>query len=368
YGDYGRLSELREKSIEPYESETGALGLDASSVIVSTDKLSIVRSLSSFYVYNEEDETDNSMIFTGEEALASLASRVLYGGERPKAYFTTGHGENASVSLKNILYNAGYDIVLADLSLYDIGEDCGLVVIANPSYDFEEYKDPSLRSEISRLKEFTEQGGTVWVFRSPSAEGLPRLDAFLSAYGMTVPANTYLSDPKESFNTYGTTLLLKQESSPLPAFDVPCVMGLCAPVTLTGREGLTLYPLFSSSSGAEAVTGEKRLTDENGFPVAVLAETDGGGRIFLASAKGIAEKELTETDGFANRDLLFSLIAYGDPSLTVPEHCGELPLNMSPLEGMTRGTANRYFAVLTLGVPLAFGLFGAVLVRRRKNR
>lgn len=366
--------------------ETGAKveNVSASAVIFSSDVtgVAVVRSLSTFYVYDAEDTSNDDMIFVGEEITAACVSLVL-GTDRPCAYFTAGHGETATVSLKNALYMAGYDIVVSDISREEIGENCALLVIASPYYDFEEYADPSLVSEITRVRRYLDGGGAVWLFRSPGAKNLTRLDALCAEYGLGVTGGSYIRDAGDALNTAGTTLLLQNAEGAradeilrltAPAGAVRAAKGVSA---ATGRAGAIAlsdtakaktYPLLKTSASAVLYDSNGEKTGPAGpYTVCAVSETTGGGSLVLVSSGGFAAESLMESDGYLNKDFLFAL-ASRYTGVTPPVGCGVLILNASPLEHLTRGASVTWFAVLGAGIPLAVALCGVVVCLKRKAK
>ncbi len=366
------------KELEVY-AEKHDVTISDSTVIVSSPDTgeSIVRALSTFYVYDEESE-DESMVYNGEEIVATMVSRVMK-TERPIALFTTGHGETPTVSLMNQLYSAGYDVTTADISLQSIEEKCSLIVIASPLYDFEEYADKSLVSEISRLRDFMLDGGNILVLRAPENGALPRLDAFLASFGLVTAGEAYLTDTSAAIDIDGSALLLSYAegraegilSTVKDTTSAPMVFADCGKITLQEGEGYEAYPLlFTSSSAAEYLGGERiSQADDTGYAVAAVSEcaakNGGTGKLMLINAANAADKILLETDGYANETLFYAFAEYGS-GLVTPKGCGVILINTYPLEGMNRQVANIWLAILAVGCPLAVSVAGTVVVLRRK--
>ena len=342
----------------------------------------MVRSLSTFYVYDTEDPSSNAMVFNGEEIMATMVARVVGTGERPKAYFTTGHGEVSSVAMQNLLYTAGYDVLTADISRNKIEDDCALIIISAPNYDFKEYEDKTVESEISRLRAFVARGGMVMVLRSPSAKALPRLDAFCAAYGMTVAHDAYLRDTDKSLGANSAAILLRyadsQAASTLRARaelanrdDV--VFGFTSPIALSAGAGYTVEPILQSYDSAKFYRADGTSGDvaDGGEVVAAMSTVPGtgktAGKVFVAGTATLGEESLLDMGSYGNEGLLYALLEQTE-QVTAPIGCGVIVLNTYPLADLHRSTANIYAILLTLGVPLACGAAGFLIVRRRKNR
>ncbi|MBP3436968.1 MAG: Gldg family protein [Clostridia bacterium] len=378
--DYEKIEEL---SAMQREHEEGDFSVGKATVIFASEATGIAafRNLNSFYVYDEVNTEDDDMIFLGEELISGCSGLVLK-AERPKAYFTVGHGETLTTSMKNALFMAGFDIVVADLSSYEIEDDCALVVISAPIYDFEEFADSTMVSEISRLRDFVDGGGTLWILRDPLAPSLTRLDNLCAEYGLSVTANAYLKDTADSLNTSGTTLLLQPASSPYvlslteriqavtgAPLSTKAATGRCSAIHITQTEKATASALLVSSDSARLVDKEGSFLSEEGtFTAAAVAQTkENGGSLVLFGSGSFSDEILMETDAYANKDLLFAL-AEENTQVVTPIGCGTVIINAEPLEHLTRGASVFYFVSLTVVIPCVILAFGTVVYFRRKSR
>ena len=376
YYDYATLEKFsKDENGDP-------VAIDTQSVILhspDTGKTEI-RSLSTFYHFDAEDSTNDDMIFNGEEIVAALVGAVV-SEDRPKVLFTMGHGEAPSESFTNAFYSAGFDITASDISTGDIPDDVTLVVIANPKYDFEEYADKSITCEISRLRDFVTAGGTVIYMRSTSAGTLPRIEAFYAEYGILaeggmVTDGTHSVDPsgKSVLLHYGTQdaaasvrdYAVKYNGSRLVAAGV-------SPLTLTAVDGATPTALLQTFDTAVNEKGGETVSTAplDGYTVAAYSVTEEyhgkRGYVAMVAADAFADVDTMETDGYANKEFLFSLLKETTGANT-PIGCGVVLLNTYPLEDMTRGTANVYLAVLAGVLPLAVALTGIFVLRRRAHK
>ncbi len=369
YYDYTLLSEYAEKNETP---------IDANSVIMHCPETgeSIVRSLSTFYIYDTEDSTNQDMVFNGEEIVATMVSRVLL-TERPKAYFTTGHGELSSTAMQNLLYSAGYDILTADLSMYEIEEDCELIVISAPKYDFEEYASVNARSEISRLREFVSRGGTVLVLRTATSEALPRLDAFLSSYGMTPETGTLVRHEGMSIGSNSAAILLEYAENSLGIAERAesktserVVFGNSSALTLKEGEGYRVSPLLQSYDGAILYRGTEEIS-RGSYTVMAMSEittAEGDtGSVILAGSSAVADETILDMGSFGNEALLYATLEHTG-GMKTPIGCGVVVLNTYPLSNLTKNTSDIFFGVLGFALPLCVAALGFFMIRRRKRR
>lgn len=385
FSDYDEITRLLAmQKGEGGESAATVETVNGSAVIFSSDVtgVAVVRALSTFYVYDASDTSNDDMVFVGEEITAACVSLVLK-TDRPRAYFTAGHGETATVSLKNALYMAGYDIAVTDISKNDIAADCALLVISAPYYDFEEYADPTLVSEITRLGRYLDGGGTVLLFRPPGAKNLTRLDALCAAYGLTVTEGATIKDANDALNTAGTTLLLQtaeggRAEEILALTRVPHAVraakgakvatGRAGAISLADTEKAKTYPLLKTSSSAALYNGDgEKISADGSYTVFAVGETEGGGALLLCSSGAFAAESLMESDGYLNKDFLFALTARYT-GVTPPTGCGALILNASPLEHLTRGASVFWFVLLGAGIPLAVAVCGLFVCLKRKAK
>ncbi len=340
----------------------------------------LVRSLSTFYYYDAEDTTNDDMIFNGEEIVASLVAASLK-KDRPDALFTTGHGEAPTASFMNAFYSAGYDVVTGDLSAQDIPEGTEVVVIASPKYDFEEYADKTIECEISRLTDFVRAGGTVICLRSTAAGSLPRLEGFYSRYGI-IAEGGIITDPTHSVDPTGKSVLLRYDggegAADLREYALSyngsrLVAAGVSPIRTEAVVGATAVPLLRTHDTAyNLVSGETAsVAPAEGYTVAALAATDEyhgkRGHVAMIAAEAFADIDSMETDGYGNKEFLFSLFRETMGAVS-PIGCGVVQINTYPLEDMTRGTANVYLAVFAGAIPLAVALTGFFVLRRRSHK
>ena len=91
------------------------------------------------------------------------------------------------------------------------------------------------------------------------------------------------------------------------------------------------------------------------------------GHVAMIAAEAFADVDTMETDGYSNKEFLFSLLAETTGAAS-PIGCGVVQINTYPLEDMTRGTATVYLVVLAGAVPLAAAVTGFYVLRRRSHK
>ncbi len=106
-----------------------------------------------------------------------------------KAYFTTGHREASPDEMAGVLQEENITAELFDLKTGPVPEDCGILFVISPVYDF-------TADEIDRIDEYMDRGGNIQIAVEPAVE-LPRLQAYLGEWGVTLNNdNVVESDPR----------------------------------------------------------------------------------------------------------------------------------------------------------------------------
>jgi len=133
--------------------------------------------------------------YNGEKKLAGAILAVT-AAEQPIAYITTSHSEGYYDSaLFELLEDAGYNVRIDGAEYYDSegnlykvpalndktknpldDEDVRLVVVYNPTYDFQ----TDGVNELDRLNKFLEQNNSLMVFMGPTSNVLPVFEEWLA--------------------------------------------------------------------------------------------------------------------------------------------------------------------------------------------
>ena len=174
--------------------EDGKNALKQSSVIFESGEgeewscrvLTDTASSAGFIDFYTLDSSGNILSYNGEEVMAAMISWVLQ-DEHPVAYFTQNHGETADVAFSNLLTCAGYYVEVINLRKSEIPEDAGLVIISNPTSDFEmSVANADVRGEINKLDDYLENGGKLYVALDPYVKKLTNLEGLLEKWGITI--------------------------------------------------------------------------------------------------------------------------------------------------------------------------------------
>ena len=323
--------------------------------------------------------------YNGEETFAAMAFWVM-NDEHKTVYFTTGHGEVPSSNLYYTLLYAGYYLDEINLRKESVPEDAAFVVISNPKTDFEKAANDSYVSELKRLEEYADQGGSFYVLLDPYAGSLPRLEEFVSEeFGISTMRNDegeslLVKDLNQSVNAQGftgfTLLADYAENSTadtiknkIEQFGGSVIINDAAALYCDESKGAKAL-LTSSPSATLEAGGEN---DNTKGPHAVVAcsereaNFDRKAKMVYMSSIYLTASDAMVSNNYANKDFLYALFDefYEGPDMPYGIDCIEM--TDERLENLTLGRSIGY-AVMLLAIPALLGAAGAVTIIRRKNR
>lgn len=329
------------------------------------------------------DSEMNTTAYNGEEVMASMISWVL-NDEHKSVYFTRYHGETADLSFSNLLASLGYYIEVLDLRKEEVPDDAGLVIISNPTGDFEASREGSgIRSEIDRLNTYLNRGGNLYVSIDPYVKTLPVLEGLLAEYGITFSTTktdgknvkNLVTDPSYAITTDGYTLVGEFADNTV-ANKISNTVRKYTNGNVITRESAALIldgdarPLLVSSSSASLMAGGNAVSNEGGYCISAYSEkqTESGiSRVFVIPSIYIAVSDSLISNEYANKDFLFALFEELFGANKAPHGCKAIIYETQNLENLTMGTAKLYTALIML-VPTVIICVGAFVIVRRKNR
>ncbi len=330
---------------------------------------------------------DSNMYITsynGEEVMASMMSWVL-SDEHKKAYFTKHHGESADIAFANLLACAGYYVEEIDLRKEKVPDDASLLLISNPTSDFEASKDSTVFAEMDRLEAYVERGGNIFVTLDPYAKSLPVLEGFLSGHGITLSTTEIASgkrvrnvvkDSENAITPDSFTMIAEYANSTL-------ANKISATVKKNGNGGVMLRDvsainlsgnakaLLKTSSSAVLEANGRTVSESGNYCIAAYSEyfTESGDKtnIFVVPSIYLAVSDALIANGYANKDFTYSLFEelYGAEGM--PYGCEPLLYGSQVLENLTMGTA-RIYTTIALLIPTAILAVGVAVIIRRKYR
>lgn len=364
--------------------ETGTYGSSDFSYRVLTDR-STSTGFSDFYTL---DASGNVMAYNGEEVMAAMISWILQ-KDHPVAYFTQNHGETADIAFSNLLTCAGYYVEVINLRKQEIPTDAGLLVISNPTTDFDRSDDDAnFRGEINKIEAYLEGGGKLYVAIDPYVKQLTNLENMLTNWGITVSGGTtddgaYLRDVvrdnNQAITPDGYSFVAKMAENDVAdkIGDKMVEYGASGEVLLSSVVRLKLdrdkgaQPLLVSGNSSTTHRGEERTDNEGGYAVAAYSErTEKTGKtstVFVLPTAYITATDAFLSENYSNKDFLYSTLEVLFDSHSAPRGCNQINYIGERLEGMTMGRARLYTAIILM-LPTALAVVGIITIIRRKNR
>ena len=197
-------------------ADTAASNIYTTSIIIESGSEFRLMAPEAFFIFDDQD-TSKAWAYNGEKKFAAAILQVT-AAEAPLVLFTEKHGETLgsdATAMVNLFSDAGFKVDSIDLATEDIPEDCRIIVINDPKYDFigmEAESDSG--NEIKKLDRFLDGLGALMVFADyTSSEKLTNLNEFLEEWGIAFEHGTYLQDFEHSVSVDGATIVAEYEKS-----------------------------------------------------------------------------------------------------------------------------------------------------------
>lgn len=343
--------------------------------------------------------------YNGEEIFAA-AFLAVTADETPTAYFTTRHGESFDAAFVNTIVKAGFEVKTIDLATEDISEDCRMLIINDPKWDFTGYNiyDKDAVSEIAKIDEFLENDGTLMVFKDPTTEYLKNLEEFLYEWGIvfgegvvTDTQNSITMDGTALVSTYPSGTLASSVHKDISSLPTPpkTIVKNASPIYVSelyteGRNdegastnsyiysGNNAYRELSAvllSSADASVVSEGETVDTKGAYNLMTITRDMNTRdndnyyayVLAAATTRFTSADYLESNTYANEDILYyALRVMGREK--VPADIEFKEFANTKIEDMTAAQAMRDSILLVTVLPIAIAVCGVVITTRRKYR
>ncbi|MBQ7356048.1 MAG: Gldg family protein [Clostridia bacterium] len=387
--DFGRfatqINESTGETITNYFSSTSVIinckksdgmGNVAESFRVLTDKVT-GSGFGDFYSINGSYE---ALSFNGEEIFTAMCSWVIR-DEHKSAYVTVGHGETPDATLYNALLCAGYYINDLDLKRNEVPSNADLVIIANPKNDIERAAEgSSVRTELQKLISYKERGGNFFIMMDPYATKLPALTSLVSGFGISPSltdegAPQLIKDNRDAITNDGFTIVAgyadgvtTDKMMAAAGISEPAVIVRNAsPLSLSGNA----RPLLVSSPASVCQAGGETTDREGSYAIAAYSTAENGenpaASLFFTSSVYLLANDAMITDGYTNKDFLYSVFDVIFDGGDMPYGCTPVVYDTDILENLTLGTKILYTAIM-MAVPTVVLALGIFVVVRRRNR
>ena len=339
-----------------------------------------------FYIL---DSSNAIVAYNGEEVMAAMISWVLH-DEHPTVYFTQNHGETADIAFSNLLTCSGYYVEIINLRKEEIPADAGMVIISNPTVDFDLGVGGGVRGEIEKLDDYLSNGGKLYVSFDPYVKRLPNLENLLIDWGIEISATDndgvlvrdIVRESNEAITTDGYTFIATYADSDvgekvyekLEKFGTDKVLiSNIAKLNLkdTNKRGADVQSVLVTGSSASAYSGGEKVDGSGNYTIAACAtKTSANGKtgtLFVLPTAYITATNAFISNTYSNKDFLYAVLEELFGSYEAPYGCNKILYESQILENLTMGMARLYTAIV-LAIPTCLAIVGTVIIVRRKNR
>ncbi len=369
---------------------TAATDIDSDSVVVESNGEVRVFSIEAFFTFNDTSDLSTVWAYSGEKKLISGIMQVTQ-TDTPKVVFTTEHGEDiaSATALATLFADNGFEVEVADLTKDTLDDDCRILVIYNPLYDFVGMEaEDSSKNEIAKIDAFLDDYGCLLVFcDGGNTDRLTNLNEFLEEWGIAYTADTYVRDADHSMSVDNYSIVAEYQSgtlggslyNDLSALATPpkAIISKASPIQMLWEEGggLTGTRVVSSvlksyntselvENGTAGDTGSYNLVTISQETVIENNEYYYS-YVFAFASPTFANNNYIYSNAYANEDILsaamraagrervlaaLDLKAFDDDEITV-----------------TTKEANDWTIAMTLALPILLAGCGLVVITRRKH-
>lgn len=381
--DFTKYEEASQKGLKQnsviFESGEGATW----SCRVITD----TASSAGFVDFYTLDSSANVSAYNGEEVMAAMISWVLH-DEHPVAYFTQNHGETADVAFSNLLTCAGYYVEAINLRKSEIPADAGMVIISNPTSDFEmSVEGANVRGELNKLESYLERGGKLYVALDPYTKQLDNLESLLKKWGISISgkenehgvlvrdiikenSNAITPDGYTFIATHADNAVAHSIRSKVELYGSDSIL-ISEVASLNLDSSLGAQPILVSGSSSSTHAGGETTDTDGGYAVAAYSKrtmADGSeSTVFVIPSAYITASDAFLSRSYSNKDFLYATLEVLFDAEGAPRGCNTVTYRTTILENLTMGRAKLYSALI-LAIPATLAVVGFITIRRRKNR
>lgn len=360
-----------------YTDET----IENNSVIVVSDKRSTVVPNSQIVKVDYSDSYytgSYEMWFDGESEITSAINYVV-SDNLPVMYTLVGHGEKQlSDSITSYINKQNIDIAEIDLIKNDfIPDDAECLMIYAPTTDISD-------AEAEKILRYMAEGGSLMLITDYLGSDMKNLSKVTESYGLAaVPGVVYDADGNHSYGQYLNYLLPNLEDHEITEAMTEGSLNVLLPMAHgiekieNYRQTLEITPILTTSDSSYARTDlksidtmEKLAGDVDGpFNVAVAVEE---------TYNKITSKVMWIASSYILDDATDLLVSGHDADFFIyslnwmSEHSSEVPIiskGMSPMFlTMSSSTANMWFIIITIVIPVIVIVVGLVFWLRRRGK
>lgn len=358
------------------------------SVVVESNGEVRIFAAEAFFTFNENKEY--VWAYNGEQRMISGIMQVTQ-TDSPQVAFTSQHGEDLANAntLATLFADNGFTVKDVNLTQEDLDDDCRILVIYNPMYDFlgSEAEDASF-NEIKKIDDFLDDYGCLLVFCDPQyVDNLTNLNEFLEEWGIAYVGQTTIRDKDHAMSVDGYSVVAEYQKDNLGASIYSELSSLSTPPMSVIRKSMPIDILWESGGGLSGsrdvssvlksyptselvvdgqvtevgsynlmtISRETRIVDNEYYYSYVIA----------SGSPSYSDEKYVVSNTYANKDILSAAMkAVGRERVLAS-------LTFKPFDSdditITTDQANKWTAAMTLVIPAITALCGIVVVVRRKH-
>jgi ABC-2 type transport system permease protein len=317
---------------------------------------------------------------TGVDVEGQITSAIQYvtSKDLPIIYSLEGHNETAfGTTITGLLKK--HNITLNTVNLLSeesIPEDCSLLVINGPVYDFSE-------DEVNKVKDYLEGGGKAIILASYSKEAMPNFDELLEYYGVKLNEGVVVEEDKNHYMSTNQAYLIptveshditEEVANNNKAVVIPISKGISQVDTL--RSTIKVENLLTTSEDAfskldvNSATYERDKNDVDGpFSLGILATdtyNNVESKVVVYSSPYLIDESMAAYNQLGNADLFISTVNY------LTEKTNSLSIPVRSVEEsyvtLTSAQVNMWGAFAVFLIPGIFIVTGIVVTLKRRKR
>lgn len=369
---------------------TAATDIDTDSIVLESNGEVRVYAAEAFFTFSDITDASTVWAYNGEKTFLSGIMSVTQ-TTSPKVAFTTEHGEDLSnsVFLGNIFAENGFEVQAVNLAQQELDDDCRILVIYNPIYDFigAEAEDRT-KNEIEKIDKFLDTNGCLLVFCDPEhVDNLNNLNEFLEEWGIAYQGGTTIRDKEHSMSTDSYSIIAEYQKDTLGASIYNDLNALSTPPKTIIRKSMPIDILWEQGGGLNGTrTVSPVLKSYDTSEIVNDGMVIGGGSYNLMT--------ITRETRIIDNEYYYSyVIAVGSPSFTYQDYIQSnayanedivsaamkavgrervlANLTFKPFDDdeitITTAEANNLTASETLIIPAIIAVCGIVVITRRKH-
>ena len=384
------ISVLKNPSFFKEFYNTTATDIDTTSVVITSGNETRVVRAQAFFTFNDPSDLSTVWAYSGEKRMISNIMQVTQ-TDKPIVAFTTQHGEDigGAATLIQLFDDNGFTTMPIDLSQDTVDDDCRILVIYNPIYDFIGAEaEEAAYNEIEKVDKFLDRYGCLLVFCDPQyVDNLTNLNEFLEEWGISYVGATTIRDTEHAMSTDGYSIIAEYQRdtvggsiySDLNDLATPpkSIIRKAAPIEILWKTGGDLAGTRDVSAVLKSYSSSEIIKDgmvegQGSYNLMTLSRETRivsneyyYSYVIAAGSPSFAAKSYLDSNAYANDDILSAAMkAVGRERVLASLELK--PFDKDEIE-ITTAEANHWTVAMTTVIPAIVALCGIVVITRRKH-